>query len=122
MSKFAALAATECLAHDLASIGADISVSAVVPSLVATRIGQSDRNRPAGLAAQRSDDANFVERALFDSTTQHGIQPDEVAALVVDAIRTKTFLVPTKPSFATQIEERTKALLARELPAMPVID
>ena len=47
VSKFAALAATECLAHDLAAIGAPIKVSAVVPGMVATRIGASGRNRPA---------------------------------------------------------------------------
>ena len=122
ISKFAALAATECLAHDLASVGANIGVSALVPSLIATRIGESGRNRPSALAADRSRDAEYVEQALFDSTTQQGMHPDEVAALVIDAIRTKTFLVPTKPSFAVQIEERTKAQLAREVPPMPVID
>ncbi len=37
VSKFAALAATECLAHDLATVGAPIKVSAVVPGLVATQ-------------------------------------------------------------------------------------
>jgi NAD(P)-dependent dehydrogenase (short-subunit alcohol dehydrogenase family) len=122
ISKFAALAATECLAHDLASVGAPIGVSAVVPSLIATRIGESGRNRPPDLAAEQSEDAKFVEQVLLDSTTQQGMQPAEVAALVVDAIRTNTFLVPTKPSYATQITARTEALIARELPLMPPID
>ena len=31
VSKFAAMAATDCLSHDLASVGAPIKVSAVVP-------------------------------------------------------------------------------------------
>ena len=46
VSKFAAQAATECLAHDLRAIGAPISVSAVVPAAVDTRIATSSRNRP----------------------------------------------------------------------------
>ena len=58
VSKFAALAATECLAHDLAAVGAPIGVSVVVPSAVATRIGESGRNRPGRRSpAPTSDDA-----------------------------------------------------------------
>ena len=62
------MAATECLAHDLAAVGAPIKVSAVVPFSVATRIATSARNRPAALAAEPSDDAAFVEQALADLT------------------------------------------------------
>jgi len=122
VSKFAALAATESLAHDLASIGAPIKVSAVVPSLVATGIGKSGRNRPDGFAAVQSDDASFIEQALTDSTTTQGMPPAEVAGIIVDAIRTETYLVPTKPSYATQLQGRFDALLARQLPPMPTID
>ena len=68
VSKFAAQAATECLAHDLRAIGAPIKVSAVVPAAVATRIATSSRNRPDALAATRSEDAQFVEQALTDLT------------------------------------------------------
>ena len=122
VSKFAALAATECLAHDLAAAGAPIKVSAVVPGMVATRIGASGRNRPTELAAARSDDATFVEQILADSTAQIGAPPEEVAGLIVDAIRTETFLVPTRPSYAQQIRDRTDALVAKTLPPMPTFD
>jgi NAD(P)-dependent dehydrogenase (short-subunit alcohol dehydrogenase family) len=122
ISKFAALAATECLAHDLATVGAPIGVSAVVPSLVATRIGTSGRNRPAALAADASEDATFVEQVLADATTNQGMTPDEVAALILDAIRTNTFLVPTRPSYAIQLRERYDALVERALPTMPNFD
>ena len=53
VSKFAAMAATECLAHDLASVGAPIKVSAVCPGLVDTAISRSRRNRPAALVHAR---------------------------------------------------------------------
>ena len=122
ISKFAALAATECLAHDLAAINAPIRVSAVVPAAVDTRIASSARNRPESLPGTRSDDAVFVERALGDLTTTKGVAPDEVAALVVDAIRTEQFLVPTKPSYAHQLRERYEALLEKQLPTMPDLD
>ncbi len=122
VSKFAAQAATECLAHDLRAIGSPIKVSAVVPAAVATRISSSGRNRPDALAAARSDDAEFVEQALTDLTSVHGAPPDDVAAMIVDAIRTEQFLVPTKPSYAPQLRARFDALAERELPPMPEFD
>jgi NAD(P)-dependent dehydrogenase (short-subunit alcohol dehydrogenase family) len=122
ISKFAALAATESLAHDLRVINAPIRVSAVVPAAVDTRIASSARNRPDELAATRSEDALFVERALNDLTTNRGVPPEDVAALVVDAIHTEQFLVPTKPSYAHQLRERFEALLEKQLPPMPDLD
>jgi NAD(P)-dependent dehydrogenase (short-subunit alcohol dehydrogenase family) len=122
VSKFAAQAATECLAHDLRAIGAPIKVSAVVPGAVATRIAASGRNRPESLAAARSEDAQFVEQALTDLTTTHGAPPDDVAAMILDAIRTEQFLVPTKPSFAKQLRDRYDALVEQDLPPMPDFD
>src|SRR5258708_9992597 len=92
VSKFAAQAATECLAHDLRAIGAPITVSAVVPAAVDTRIAASSRNRPDALAAERSDDAQFFEQALTYLTTPHGAPPREVAASIVEPIRTEQFL------------------------------
>jgi NAD(P)-dependent dehydrogenase (short-subunit alcohol dehydrogenase family) len=122
VSKFAAQAATECLAHDLRAIGAPINVSAVVPAAVDTRIAGSTRNRPATLAGARSDDAEFVEQALTDLTTTQGAPPEEVAGIIVDAIRAEQFLVPTKPSYAQQLRIRFDALNAKRLPPMPDFD
>jgi len=122
VSKFAALAASECLAHDLAAVGAPIGVSVVVPSAVATRIGKSGRNRPDTLAGTTSDDAAFVEQALVDLTVGHGLPPEEVAAMILAAVRTNTYLVPTKESYVPQLEQRYAALLDRRLPPMPNFD
>jgi NAD(P)-dependent dehydrogenase (short-subunit alcohol dehydrogenase family) len=122
VSKFAALAATECLAHDLRAIGAPIKVSAVVPAAVDTRIATSSRNRPDAFGAERSEDAEFVEQALTDLTTNLGAPPGEVAGIIVDAIRAEQFLVPTKPSYAPQLRQRFDALVERELPPMPEFD
>ncbi len=48
-SKHAVVAFSECLAKDLEQVGSPIGVSVLCPSLVATRIDQSQRNRPAAL-------------------------------------------------------------------------
>ena len=78
VSKFAAMAATECLAHDLATVGAPIKVSAVCPGLVDTDIARSRRNRPSELATEQHEGGAFVEQALADGTAG-SMSPDEVA-------------------------------------------
>jgi acetylornithine/succinyldiaminopimelate/putrescine aminotransferase len=94
----------------------------VVPGAVATRIATSGRNRPAELAAARSEDAQFVEQALTDLTSTQGALPQDVATMILDAIRTEQFLVPTKSSYARQLRDRCDALVDRELPPMPEFD
>ena len=121
VSKFAAMAATECLAHDLATVGAPIKVSAVCPGLVDTAISRSRRNRPAALVTDQSDGAAFVEQALADGTAG-SMSPDEVADLVVEAVLEERFLVPTRPSYAQQLTDRCEDLLARRAPRSPTFD
>ena len=82
----------------------------------------SGRNRPDALAAARSEDAQFVEQALTDLTTTQGAPPEEVAGIIVDAIRAEQFLVPTKPSYAQQLRVRFDALVDKQLPPMPDFD
>jgi NAD(P)-dependent dehydrogenase (short-subunit alcohol dehydrogenase family) len=116
ISKFAALAATECLAHDLAAVNAPIKVSVLVPGSVATRISDAERNRPADLAAGGGEDAAFVQQALRDFNRSDGIEPAEVAGLVVDAIRNDMFLITTDPNSVNTIRRRADALVEHQLP------
>jgi NAD(P)-dependent dehydrogenase (short-subunit alcohol dehydrogenase family) len=124
-SKFAAVGLTECLAHDLAAVGAPIGVSCLVPSLVATGIGTSDRNRPERfvdrLHPDPTPDAEFVNAAIRDSTAG-GMPPEEVAELVLDAVRAGRFWIPTKPSYHDQIRGRHDDMQALRLPASPLLD
>ncbi|MEZ5206655.1 MAG: SDR family NAD(P)-dependent oxidoreductase [Acidimicrobiales bacterium] len=54
VSKFAAVGMSEVLAWDLSISGAPIGVSVLCPGAVATRIGFSDRNRPAEVEADKA--------------------------------------------------------------------
>jgi hypothetical protein len=89
--------------------------------LDATNIGRAGRNRPASLAAEMTPDAQFVTEVLTEATGK-GLEPGAVADIVLDAIRTGRYFVPTMRSHATQLRERTDALLAGNLPPMPDID
>ncbi|MEX1007938.1 MAG: SDR family NAD(P)-dependent oxidoreductase [Acidimicrobiia bacterium] len=121
VSKFAAAAATECLAHDLASQGAPIKVSLLCPGSVDTEIARSRRNRPEKFAGAQTAAAAFVEEALA-GTTAGGAHPDAVADLVLEAIREETFLVPTTESYRSQILDRATALAERNLPPSASFD
>ncbi len=117
VSKFAAAAATECLAHDLASQGAPIKVSLLCPGSVDTGIARSRRNRPERFAGAQTPGATFVEEALA-GTTAAGAHPDAVAEMVLEAIHEETFLVPTTPSYRTQILDRADAARGSQPPAV----
>jgi NAD(P)-dependent dehydrogenase (short-subunit alcohol dehydrogenase family) len=124
-SKFAAVGLTECLAHDLASVNARIGVSLLVPSLIATSIGTSERNRQERFVErgnpEPSPDAAFVTQMLQDSTAG-GMPPADVAALVVDAVRREQFYIPTKPSYHDQIAVRHADMQELRLPRSAALD
>jgi NAD(P)-dependent dehydrogenase (short-subunit alcohol dehydrogenase family) len=123
-SKFAAVGVSECLAHDLRGAGTEIGVSVLVPSLIATSIGSSDRNRPERWIdrnRERGADEEFVVAALNDSTAG-GMPPAEVADIVFDAVAHDQFWIPTKPSYHDQIRSRHEAMQELQLPPGPPID
>jgi NAD(P)-dependent dehydrogenase (short-subunit alcohol dehydrogenase family) len=118
-SKFAVLALTECLAHDLRAHDAPIGVSLLVPSLVDTKIAYSTRNRPDEAPSEaQAPDHHLVEQALRELLQRGGRPPDEVAGLVFDAVRTGRFLVTTSDATEDMLRERFDAVLAGELPPM----
>ncbi|HKA93729.1 MAG TPA: SDR family NAD(P)-dependent oxidoreductase [Acidimicrobiia bacterium] len=116
-SKFAVLALTECLAHDLRAQGAPIGVSVLVPGLVDTKIAYSMRNRPDEPPSEaQAPDHHFVEQALRDLTGERGLAPAEVAALVFDAVRGDRFYVTTTDVTEDMLRERFDAIVAGEFP------
>ena len=118
VSKFAAVALSESLAHDLRAAGASIGVSVLFPSAVNTRIGESTRNRSTPVATEsEAPDAHFVEQALRDLAAS-GLDPGTVAGMVVDAIRTEQFYVPTSDTYDDQVRSRFDDMLARRVPRM----
>ncbi|HSO97132.1 MAG TPA: SDR family NAD(P)-dependent oxidoreductase [Acidimicrobiia bacterium] len=116
VSKFAAAALTECLAHDLRAQGSPIGVSCLVPGLVDTRIADSTRNRPDEPPSEvTAPDHHFVAGVLKEQTSTGGRHPDEVAAIVFDAVRAGQFWIPTTDGFEPLIRDRYDALLNRAM-------
>ena len=123
VSKFAAAALTECLAHDLRAQGSSIGVSCLVPGLVDTRIADSTRNRPDEPPSEvTAPDHHFVAQVLKEQTSTGGRHPDEVAAIVFDSVRSGQFWIPTTDGYDPLVRARYDALLARAMPPTAQFD
>jgi NAD(P)-dependent dehydrogenase (short-subunit alcohol dehydrogenase family) len=121
VSKCAAFSVSECLALDLAAVGSKIGVSVLTPSAIDTGIAHTARVRPAGYGTDTSDDGRMTVDGLA-AITGAGMPPDDVAPHVLDGIRKREFLIPTRPSYRDQITNRYEALLERRLPGPVAVD
>ena len=122
VSKFAAFAVTECLAGELVAAGAPIGVTALCPGAVHTGIATSARNRTDAVDAPSPDAArDFVAQALADLTAR-GRPPEDVAEMVLDAVRTGRYLQLTHDGYVGALRTRTDELLAGGLPQLPYFD
>jgi NAD(P)-dependent dehydrogenase (short-subunit alcohol dehydrogenase family) len=106
VAKVGVVALSETLHHDLRAAGASIGVSVLCPGVVPTRIGDSDRNRPEGAAAG----------ARFETATQRQPPPtartvEQVAELVVDAIRTDRFWILTHPEYHEWVLKKAEGIV-----------
>ena len=118
ISKFAAFAATESLAHDLEAVGSSIKASVLCPGMITTNIVDSDRHRPAPLATVVTEDQKFVSDYLAQAVAV-GMDPAEVARIVIAGIRAEVFLILTHDAYPAQLRERLQSLLAGRLPPVP---
>jgi NAD(P)-dependent dehydrogenase (short-subunit alcohol dehydrogenase family) len=102
-SKYAVVGLSETLAKDLRPYG--IGVTVVCPMGVATRIRAADRNRPAAL---RSVDraSGEAEVTLIGRT----LEPDEVAARTLDAVRAGELYVITHDEGIEPLRRRFQRL------------
>jgi NAD(P)-dependent dehydrogenase (short-subunit alcohol dehydrogenase family) len=121
VSKCAAFSLTECLALDLAAVGSSIGVSVLTPSAFATGIARTARVRSDRYGVDGSADGAAVADALAQQTGA-GLDPAAVVGPVLAGIRSGEFLIPTQPSYATQITNRYEALLERRIPGPVTVD
>lgn len=135
-TKHGVVALSESLHFDLQLVGGAVGVSVLCPEWVRTQIHESERNRPPevgempgmpGLGADgesevgegqaESGDApalgDFV-RSLVDS----GLDPAEVAGMVVDAIRTGRFWITTHPTTVPTAQRRWEAIASDGRPVL----
>jgi NAD(P)-dependent dehydrogenase (short-subunit alcohol dehydrogenase family) len=112
-SKFAVVGMSEGLAQQLKPHG--IGVSVFCPHFVRTRIGESGRNRPERYGAtQTFDPASPAGQmlAFIAASIAAGLDPADVAARVLAAIREDELYVFTHPDMRGAVDERFATIQA----------
>lgn len=112
-AKFAVVNMSEGLALQLKPHR--IGVTVVCPGYVRTRIGESGRNRPERYGPARPPDpaspAGVLAKKLGD-LARAGLEPSDVAARILAAIREDELYVFTHPEMHPEVKERFVAILA----------
>jgi NAD(P)-dependent dehydrogenase (short-subunit alcohol dehydrogenase family) len=127
-TKHGVVALSESLHFDLQLVGGSVGVSVLCPEWVRTQIHESERNRPpdvgempgvppAGGDGEGGGPApalgDFI-RGLIDS----GLDPADVAGMVVDAIRTGRFWITTHPTTVPTAQRRWDAIASDGRPVL----
>ncbi len=124
-SKAAVSALTECLAAQLEQDGAPVRASVFYPSggLLRTGLWTADRTRPPELARERPRETEAMTPERLEelaSSAGHELrwQPlDELAALVVEGVRTGRYVImKDADQAAATLHERADAFAAGTLP------
>lgn len=115
-SKFAVVAISETLHHELAMSGAAVGVSVLCPGWVRTNIHRSARNRPERQGGPGT--ADDPGAALLAGVLEAGLAPARVAELVESAVREGRFYVFTHPELMPAVAARSERILAGENPSL----
>ena len=103
-SKHAVVGLATALRSELAASG--VGVSVLCPGLIDTKIFESERNRPGGMADPSQD--NPVSKQMRDLIATQGVSPDQVADVVHQAVLDNQFFVfPT-----SDVDELIKSRIA----------
>jgi NAD(P)-dependent dehydrogenase (short-subunit alcohol dehydrogenase family) len=112
-SKFAVVGMSEGLAMQVKPLG--IGVTVLCPGFVRTRIGESGRNRPKrygpALAPDPASPAGTLVAQIAE-LLKAGLDPAQVAAQVLAAIRADELYVFTHPEMRGEVDERFAAIEA----------
>jgi NAD(P)-dependent dehydrogenase (short-subunit alcohol dehydrogenase family) len=103
-TKFAVVAVSEGWRLQLAPLG--IGVSVLCPAFVRTSIGSGHRNRPGGPRAGGEAGA-----AILNKLVEAGMDPQMLAARVLEAIRDDELYIFTHPELKAAVQGRFNAIL-----------
>lgn len=111
VSKFGVVALTETLRLELDAAKSSVSASVLCPGAINTQIVQSKRNRSADSAS--SHQASAVEEAFEKNAgamLERGMDPSDVADMIVNAIRKNDFWIITHPDWKGVMKQRVAAM------------
>jgi len=119
VTKHAIVTLSETLYHELTLTGSKLKVSVLCPGWVNTRLMDGDRNRPAELLnpapETTSPQSEMIERAIREFLAA-GLDSEQVADHVFNAIRDEKFYILTHPEMKDGIRTRMEDILEERNP------
>ncbi len=122
-TKHAVVTLSEALYHDLQEHGSGVGVSVLCPAYVPTGIADAERNRPKELANPPREPSPLqrAKQAMLRKAVLSGrISADQVAQMVVAAVKANRFYVLTHPRIKGAIEVRLRDILDERAPHNPL--
>jgi NAD(P)-dependent dehydrogenase (short-subunit alcohol dehydrogenase family) len=121
-SKAAVVALSETLQFELEDEGSEVGVSVLCPGWVRTNISQAVRNLPERFhyeltPEQAADMVEYKSRRKVVAST--GLEPEDVAVMVRDAVLAKQFYVFTHADTLDDISERFGRMIDGRNPLNP---
>jgi NAD(P)-dependent dehydrogenase (short-subunit alcohol dehydrogenase family) len=117
VAKFGVVALSEALWYEAQLDGASMGVSVLCPGFVRTRIHDAGRNRPDEVMSVTSGDWGAEFMQMLGAGIDAGKPPDEVAAIVVDAIeRDRFWILPHGAESQASVRNRADAIVDGKSP------
>ncbi len=119
-SKHAVVSMSETLYQDLSLVTQQVGASVLCPFFVPTGITQSQRNRPADMAAAKPTRSQLIGQAMSDKAVGSGkVTAAEVAQKVFDAIAINQFYIYSHPKAIASVQTRMEDILLARNPTDP---
>lgn len=96
-----------------------VGVSVLIPGLTRTRIFEGDRNRPAEVSVAPPSSFQEASKAALAEVWDRALDPDEVADVVLDAVREQRFYILTHPDEAFDMAEQQLRWMRANVPLRP---
>lgn len=112
-TKHAVVSMSESLYRDFKRRNTRLGVTCLIPDVTNTGIINATRNRPVELSNPDEVKRSVEEQARIAAWAAAGKQPDEIAEMVMQAIRTKQLYLLTHDAQDERIEDRMRAILGR---------
>jgi NAD(P)-dependent dehydrogenase (short-subunit alcohol dehydrogenase family) len=120
VSKHAVVSLSETLYQDLRLVTEQITASVLCPFFVTTGITQSQRNRPAELAAAQPTKSQLIGQAMSDKAVGSGkVTAAMVAQFVFDALREQRFYIYSHPQALASVQTRLEDIVQMRNPTDP---
>lgn len=122
-SKHAVVALSECLHHELRAMQTKVRVGVLCPGWVHTGLAKLEEKLPADLHAANAGIEPPAAAIARDQGVRRmveaAVSPEQIANLVVEAIRDDRFYIFPHPERKADVQARLEDMLAERIPVFP---